>query len=61
VNMLEHLFDYGFAGAAIVVLSFLAWSWQRAYIQNSKETNAVLRALTEVIGKCRGPASSHRG
>jgi hypothetical protein len=52
---MEHLFDYGFAGAAIIVLAGFAWSWQRAYIQQTRETNAVIRALTEVIGKCRGP------
>lgn len=53
--MMEHLFDYGFAGAAILILSALAFSWQKAFVQQTKETNQVLRALTEVIGKCRGP------
>jgi len=56
--MIEHLFDYGFAGAGILILGALALSWQRAYVQMTKETNGVLRALTEVIGKCRGP--NHR-
>jgi len=57
--IIEHLFDYGFAGAGILILAILAYSWQRAYVQATKDTNAVLRALTEVIGKCRGPA--HKG
>jgi hypothetical protein len=56
---MEHLFDYGFAGAAILILSALAFSWQKAYVQQTKETNAVLRTLADVIGKCKGPAT-HR-
>lgn len=57
---MEHLFDYGFAGAAILILASLAFSWQRAYVQMTRETNKVIQALTDVIGKCRGPAHTGR-
>jgi phage-related minor tail protein len=56
---MDHLFDYGFAGAAILILAGLAYSWQKAYVQTSRETNKVIMALTEVIGKCRGPGVKH--